>query len=145
MTESATPHSVLVVDDDPDILTALQDLLEFEGFHVDCAQTCREALSAIEQHRYKTVLLDLCLPDGDGRSILERLQVSDPSLPVIVLTASTSTDRKLGSLIQGAFAHVTKPYHQGELRAILYRAVGMKAPVRDQEMHEMGVELRRGF
>lgn len=127
MTGSETLHSVLVVDDDPDILTALQDLLEFEGFHVDCAQTCRDAFSSIERNLYNAVLLDLGLPDGDGQSILERLQASDPSLPVIVLTATTSTDRKLGSLTQGAFAHLTKPYHREELRAILHRAIGMKS------------------
>ncbi len=121
------PQSVLVVDDDPDILTALQDLLEYEGFHVDCAHTCREALSSVEQHHYNAVLLDLGLPDGDGQSVLHRLQQSDPSLPVIILTAATSMDRKLGSLTQGAFAHLTKPYHREELRAILHRAIGMKS------------------
>lgn len=126
--EEPTPqHSVLVVDDDPDILTALQDLLEFEGFRVNCAQTCREAFYSIERHRYNAVLLDLGLPDGDGQTILERIRQDDPSLPVIVLTAMTSTDRKVGSFAQGAFAHLTKPYHREELRAILHRAIGMKS------------------
>jgi PAS domain S-box-containing protein len=124
-TDSA--QSVLVVDDDPDILTALQDLLEFEGFHVDCAQTCREALRSIERNDYNAVLLDLGLPDGDGQSVLQKLQESDPSLPVIVLTAATSMDRRVGSLTQGAFAHLTKPYHREELRAILQRAIGMQS------------------
>ncbi len=127
MTGSDTRQSVLVVDDDPDILTALQDLLEYEGFHVDCAHTCREALSSIEHNYYNAVLLDLGLPDGDGQSVLHRLQESDPSLPVIVLTAATSMDRKVGSLTQGAFAHLTKPYHREELRTILHRAIGMKS------------------
>lgn len=122
-----TRQSVLVIDDDPDILTALQDLLEYEGFHVDCATTCREALHSIERNDYNAVLLDLGLPDGDGQSILHRLQESDPSLPVIVLTATTSTDRKVGSLTQGAFAHLTKPYLREELRATLHRAIGMKS------------------
>jgi PAS domain S-box-containing protein len=117
---------VLVIDDDPDILTALQDLLEYEGYHVDCAQTCRDAYRSIEQNSYNAVLLDLGLPDGDGQSLLQKLQKTDPSLPVIVLTAMTSTDRKLGSFTQGAFAHLTKPYHREELRAILHRAIGMK-------------------
>lgn len=127
MTEGDSQQSVLVVDDDPDILTALQDLLEYEGFHVDCAHTCHEALSSIDRHYYNAVLLDLGLPDGDGHSVLDRLQQSDPSLPVIILTAATSMDRKVGSLTQGAFAHLTKPYHREELRAILHRAIGMKS------------------
>jgi CheY-like chemotaxis protein len=114
-----TAHSVLVVEDDPDIVMALRDLLEFEGFHVDCAQTCRQAFSSIEQHVYHAVLLDLGLPDGDGCSILEKLQVSHPSLPVIVLTAS---NRDLGPL--RAYARLTKPWDRGELCGILHRATG---------------------
>lgn len=112
-------HSVLAVEDEPDIAMALQDLLEFEGFHVDCAQTCRQAFLSIEQHAYDAVLLDLGLPDGDGRSILEKLQVSHPSLPVIVLTAS---NRDLGPL--PAYARLSKPWERKELCRILHRAIG---------------------
>lgn len=133
MTDGDRKRSVLVVDDDPDILTALRDLLEFEGFHVECVQTCQEAIHSIERHSYNAVLLDLGLPDGDGQSVLAKLQQSDPSLPVIVLTAAPSLDRKVGSLTQGAFAHLTKPYHREELRAVLHRAVGMTSLARKAE------------
>ncbi len=119
MGEPRAAHSVLVVEDDPDITMALQDLLEFEGFHVDCVQTCRQAFSFMEQNVYHAVLLDLGLPDGDGCSILEKLHVSHPSLPVIVLTAS---NRDLGSL--RTYARLTKPWKRGELCGILHRAVG---------------------
>ena len=115
-----TAHSILLVEDDPDIAMALQDLLEFEGFHVDCAQTCRQAFSSIEQNAYHAILLDLGLPDGDGCSILEKLQVSHPSLPVIILTASP---RNLGSL--RAYARLTKPWEREELCTILRHAVDM--------------------
>ena len=112
-------RSLLVVEDEPDIAMALQDLLEFEGFQVDCVQTCRQAFSSIEQNIYNAVLLDLELPDGDGCSILEKLQVSHPSLPVIILTAS---NRNLGSL--RPYARLAKPWKRGELCGILHRAVG---------------------
>jgi DNA-binding NtrC family response regulator len=118
--EPTLSHSVLIVEDDPDISMALQDLLEFEGFQVDCVQTCRHAFSSLEQHVYDAVLLDLGLPDGDGLSILEKLQVSNPSLPVIVLTAS---NRSLGSL--RAYARLNKPWERGELCTILRQALGM--------------------
>lgn len=118
--EASTARSILVVEDDPDIAMALQDLLEFEGFHVDCAQTCRQAFSSIEQNAYHAILLDLGLPDGDGCSILEKLQVSHPTLPVIVLTAS---NRNLGSL--RAYARLTKPWEREELCTILRHAIGM--------------------
>ena len=118
--ETRAAHSILVVEDDPDIAMALQDLLEFEGFHVDCAQTCRQAFSSIQQNAYHAILLDLGLPDGDGCSILERLHVSHPSLPVIVLTAS---NRDLGSL--RAYARLTKPWEREKLCTILRHAIGM--------------------
>ncbi|MFY4727792.1 response regulator [Nitrospira sp. BLG_2] len=114
-----TTRSVLVVEDDPDITMALHDLLEFEGFHVDCVQTCRQAFSCIEQNIYNAVLLDLELPDGDGCSILEKLQVSHPSLPVIILTAS---NRDLGPL--RPYARLAKPWKREELCGILHRAIG---------------------
>ena len=118
--EASTARSILVVEDDPDIAMALQDLLEFEGFHVNCAQTCRQAFSSIEQNAYHAILLDLGLPDGDGCSILEKLQVSHPTLPVIVLTAS---NRNLGSL--RAYARLTKPWERDQLCTILRHAIGM--------------------
>lgn len=114
-----TLHSALVVEDDPDISLALQDLLEFEGIHVDCAPTCGQAFAAIAKNTYDVVLLDLGLPDGDGSSILENLRVSHPTLPVIVITAS---NRDLGPL--PAFARVTKPWVKRDLCGVLHRALG---------------------
>ncbi len=123
--ELNTLRSLLVVEDEPDIAMALQDLLEFEGFQVDCVSTCRQAFSSIEQNIYNAVLLDLELPDGDGCSILERLQVSHPSLPVIILTAS---NRDLGPLLP--YARLAKPWKRGELCGILHRATGTKSSSR---------------
>ena len=120
-------HSILVVDDDPDIVLALQDFLDHHGYEVSVAGTCSEALTQASRHRYNAVLLDLGLPDGDGASVLRRLQEIQPQLPVIILTAFTSTDRTVGSLTQGAFAYLTKPYNRDELRAVLQRAVGVQA------------------
>jgi DNA-binding response OmpR family regulator len=120
---SRTTQTVLVVDDDPDILIALQDLLEFEGFHMDCVGTCREALSALEQNRYHAILLDLDLPDGNGQSILKTARSSDAPPPVIVLTATASLDRNRMALRQGAFAYVTKPYNRDELRYVVQQAI----------------------
>ncbi|MFO0699247.1 MAG: response regulator [Nitrospira sp.] len=117
-TEPRPAYSALVVEDDPDIALGLQDLLEFEGFQVDCAPTCRQAFASIAQNTYDVVLLDLGLPDGDGSSILNNLHASHPSLPVIILTAS---NRDLGPL--PAFAHVTKPWVRKELCSILHRAL----------------------
>lgn len=127
MTTVTSNYTVLVVDDDPDIVLALQDFLDHDGYHVSVAGTCADALLQARTHQYNAVLLDLGLPDGDGSSVLRTLQEQQPQLPVIILTAFTSTDRTVGSLTQGAFAYLTKPYNRDELRAVLARAVGVQA------------------
>ncbi|HQV46963.1 MAG TPA: PAS domain S-box protein, partial [Nitrospira sp.] len=127
MTAITPGHSILVVDDDPDIALGLQDLLDHDGYQVNVAGTCAEALTQAHEHQYNAVLLDLGLPDGDGSSVLRTLQEQQPQLPVIILTAYTSADRTVGSLTQGAFAYLTKPYNRDELRAVLRRAIGIQA------------------
>lgn len=120
--------AVLIVDDDQDILTALHDLLEHEGFLVTEVSTCRDALAQVNTVDFAAVLLDIGLPDGDGLAVLEAIQIIAPSLPVIVLTAFTSQDYRAKSLSRGAFSCLTKPYNRDEVRAVLRRAVGMGRP-----------------
>ncbi|BCA53110.1 hypothetical protein W02_02500 [Nitrospira sp. KM1] len=119
-------HSVLVVEDNPDLVIGLQDLLEHEGYQVSVAGTCAEALAQAHSRAFNAVLLDLGLPDGDGLDVLHTLQQLDPSLPVVIVTASTSTEKTIGQLSKGAFAYLIKPYNREELRAILRRAIGVK-------------------
>ena len=127
MAPATLTHSILVVDDDPDIALGLQDFLDHDGYQVNVAMTCADALAQASTHHYNAVLLDLGLPDGDGSAVLLTLHQEQPQLPVIILTAYTSTDRTVGSLTQGAFAYLTKPYNRDELRAVLQRAVGVQA------------------
>ena len=121
-----TAHpAILIVDDDPDILTALHDLLEHDGFLVTGASTCRDALAQVKTVDFAAVLLDIGLPDGDGLAVLQTIQAIVPPLPVIILTAFTSQDYRARSLSSGAFSYLTKPYDRDELRAVLRQAVGV--------------------
>ena len=127
MTVMASEHAILIVEDNPDLVIGLQDLLQHEGYQVVTAGTCAEAMAQAHRHRFNAVLLDLGLPDGDGLDVLNALQSLDPTLPIIIVTASTATEKTVGSLSKGAFAYLTKPYNGEELRAVLRRAVGVKA------------------
>ncbi|MDE3217981.1 MAG: PAS domain S-box protein [Nitrospirota bacterium] len=124
---TATDHySVLVVEDNPDLVIGLQDLLHHDGYAVTVAGTVAGAIELVRAHRFNAILLDLGLPDGDGLEVLKETQRRDPSLPVVIVTAHISTDRTVGSLTEGAFAYLTKPYHHEELRQTLRRAIGVK-------------------
>ncbi|MGE3153240.1 MAG: PAS domain S-box protein [Nitrospiraceae bacterium] len=127
MITSTSDCSILIVDDDPDIAFTLQELLEHDGYQVEFVGTGTGALSKTKDRHYNAVILDLGLPDMDGLEVLESLQRLDPTLPVIILTAFTNSERTVGSLMQGAFHYLTKPYNRDELRATLRRAVGVQA------------------
>ena len=111
------------MDDDPDICLALEDQLRFQGYTVRSVMTGREALHEAEQGSYEAVILDLGWPDLSGFAVLRGLEELDPLLPVIILTASIQDSHTVEALRRGAFAYITKPYSQDELRIILRRAI----------------------
>ncbi len=126
MASVETP-TILVVDDELDICLALQDFLESEGFQVHTVETGSEALHHIHtSHAYRSVILDLGLPDIDGLTVLQRIQKIDSTLPVIILTAHGEHQEKIATLENNAFAHLTKPYDRRELRALLQRALAIE-------------------
>lgn len=125
LTEPLSP-AILIVDDDPDIALVLHDLLEHAGYRVQVAGTGAEALAKAKAESFAAVLLDLMLPDMDGLSVLTLLKQIDPVLPVIMLTAFVEVAKKQGSLTEGAFGYLTKPYDAEELKSLILRAVGVK-------------------
>jgi PAS domain S-box-containing protein len=118
--------SVLIVDDEPDLCLALEDLLQHEGYTVHSVMTGKEALDAAEQSQFGAVILDLGLPDLSGFAVLRGLEEFDPLLPVIILTASVQDSHTVESLRRGAFAYITKPYNRDELKIILRQAVEVR-------------------
>src|SRR5688572_29587997 len=126
MVTATSPYSVLVVEDNQDLVIGLQDLLHHDGYAVTTVDTVVGALQLIRAHRFNAILLDLELQDGDGLEVLKETHRLDPSLPVVIVTAHISRDRTVGSLTEGAYAYLTKPYDRDELRHTLRRAIGVK-------------------
>ena len=120
-------QSILVVDDDPDIGIAINDLLTNEGFDVEVVETGNGALAAVKESKeFSAVLLDMGLPDIDGLTVLKNLVEWDSKLPVIVVTAFSETEKTVGALEKGAFAYVKKPYNKEELKTTVRRAIAVK-------------------
>ena len=109
---------VLVVDDDPALLRALRIGLEARGFEVMVARSGGEGLSRAAQAIPDLVVLDLGLPDLDGVEVCRRLR-QWTEVPVIVLSALDSEDRKVLALDSGADDYITKPFGMHELEARL--------------------------
>jgi PAS domain S-box-containing protein len=117
--------SILIVDDEPDICRTLSDLLEHEGYDVASAEKGKDAIAKIHERPFSAVLLDLGLPDIDGSTVLRSVTEVYPNLPIIILTACATEEKGAALLQQGAFAFLTKPYNNEQLKATLVRAVGI--------------------
>src|ERR1700704_4043081 len=117
--------TVLVVDDEPQIVGIVRDYLEHAGFGVVTAADGQEALRAVRTGHPDLVVLDLGLPGLDGLDVLRSLR-REGVLPVIVLTARGEESDKLVGLELGADDYLTKPFSPKELvarvRAVLRRA-----------------------
>lgn len=118
----STKTYVLVVDDEPAILRFLKPALEANGYEMTSAGSVAEATKRIAAKSPDIVLLDLGLPDGDGKDVIRRAREwSD--VPIIVLSARERETEKIESLDLGADDYVNKPFNVGELLARMRTAM----------------------
>ncbi len=116
--ESAVaPRSVLLVDDDQNILKSLRIFLEMEHFEVRTASSGSEALDEVTRCAPDLIVLDVMMPQMDGFEVLERLKssTSTATVPVIMLTAKSQDGDVLQGYRQGAASYMTKPVNYDEL------------------------------
>lgn len=108
---------VLVVEDDPAIADGLTAMLRAHGYAVDACLTLSAADAAVHAEMPHLVLLDLGMPDGDGRVWLRRLRQHGSTVPVIIMTARDALDERVGGLDDGADDYLVKPCSPEELLA----------------------------
>ena len=113
---------ILVVDDEPQILRFLAPSLKAAGYEVRTASTGKDALKAVAQHAPNLLLLDLGLPDMDGKDVIQSLRTWC-KVPIIVLSARGQESEKIEALDLGADDYVNKPFAMGELMARLRAAL----------------------
>ena len=118
----------LLVEDNKDLANAIVSRMEMSGHVIDHAEKLEDAAVFVATGEYDLILLDIMLPDGDGRAFLRQHRASDFDTPVIVLTARSQVSDRIGSLDLGADDYVTKPFDHAELearcRAVLRRRAG---------------------
>ncbi|KPN64369.1 two-component system, OmpR family, response regulator TctD [Aliiroseovarius crassostreae] len=118
----------LLIEDNQELANAIGSRMRLDGHVVDHAENLEDAWGFVATGEYDLILLDIMLPDGDGRDFLKRHRASDFDTPVIVLTARSQVSDRIGSLDLGADDYVTKPFDHAELearcRAVLRRQTG---------------------
>jgi two-component system, OmpR family, KDP operon response regulator KdpE len=135
---------VLVVDDEPQILRALQMKLRGAGYSVETAATAQEALMKAGMRPPEAIVLDLLLPDGRGTDVCRELRRWN-SAPILVLSAVGEEKEKIEALDAGADDYVTKPFSGDELLARLRAALRRAAPSPEPvvEVGELRIDLEK--
>ena len=128
---------VLVVDDEPQIVRALQINLKARGYEVHLAGTGTSALKVAAQHPPELVILDLGLPDFDGVDVIRGLR-GWTDAPILVLSGRTDQTDKVEALDAGADDYVTKPFGIDELLARMRAVLRRSNPAQDQPMVTVG-------
>jgi two-component system KDP operon response regulator KdpE len=139
-----TGTRVLVVDDEPQILRALQMKLRGAGYAVETAATASEALMKAGMRPPEAIVLDLLLPDGRGTDVCRELRRWNTA-PILVLSAVGEEKEKIEALDAGADDYVTKPFSGDELLARLRAALRRAAPSPDPvvEIGELRIDLEK--
>ncbi len=128
--------SLLVVEDEPDMLRGLRDNLEFEQYEVDVAADGETALKKITEGAYDLIILDIMLPAMSGLDVCRNVRQQGITTPIIMLTARGEEIDKVLGLELGADDYVTKPFGVRELlarvKALLRRAEGVAGSGQDK-------------
>ncbi|HSS50485.1 MAG TPA: sigma-54 dependent transcriptional regulator [Thermoanaerobaculia bacterium] len=135
------PHA-LAVDDDPNFLSALAELIEGQGFTTNVACTLRDARAQVSHRTPDVALVDLYLPDGSGIDLLKDLELG-ASTEVVLMTGHADVESAVQALRLGASDYLTKPLDIGRLKSILANVASVQPAAQTQTQTAEAPEVGR--
>jgi DNA-binding NtrC family response regulator len=129
---------LLVVDDDVDVCTYLDELLTRDGFTVRTVHDPTEAVEVVRQGEFHICIVDLMMPRISGIDLLGQIRRLDDDIAVIILTGHPSLDTATASIQHDVSAYIRKPFDVDEFRAVINRIAKKKGLVlrREDELHQ---------
>jgi two-component system, NtrC family, response regulator PilR len=128
---------ILVVDDNPDVLKLIADILESNDYEVKTVSNGASAIKELENNDYDMVLTDLMMPDVDGMQVLENAILKTPKTMCIILTGHGTIKSSVEAIKKGAFDYITKPVSPTELLIYVEKALKFK------NLEEENVRLKK--
>ncbi len=119
---------ILVVDDEKSMCEYLEIALDREGFEVDTVQSGKEALKLFRENEYDAMIADIKMPELDGISLLRKVRETNPSIPVVFITAYASMETAIESVRLGASDYVTKPFKFIQIKSRLKQLLEERPP-----------------
>ncbi len=132
--------SILVVDDEESVRDSLNLWFTEDGYHVECAENAKQALSVLESRNFDIVLTDLKMPGMDGLELLKRIKTLNKDSIIIVMTAFATVDTAVKALKEGAFDYVTKPFDPDDLSHLIRNATKQISLSHENEILKIRVD-----
>jgi len=137
--------SLLLVDDDRHVLASMADWLREQGYQVDTAAGCAEAIQAVGRKPYEVVLADIRLGDGDGFDVLAHCRREHPGTSVIMISGYGTVESAMEAIRSGAFDFLTKPLIDQELEMAIERALSQRKVIAENETLKAQLDMRFGM
>jgi DNA-binding NtrC family response regulator len=137
--------SLLLVDDDRQVLESMADWLRSQGLQVDAVRGVAEAAERLSRRSYDLLLVDVRLQDGDGLDLLEQVRRSHPESQVILMTGYGDADAAVEALRAGALDYLTKPLIDDELLMAIERAFSQRQVIEENTELKRQLDKRSGL
>ena len=137
--------TILVVDDEPNYLIVLSELLRDENFEVYTAPGTDEAMAVVKEVDLDLVITDMQMPDKDGSVLMQEVKDHNSDLPVIIITAYAEVEKAVAAMQAGAFSYLAKPFSNDELIATISRAVSHYGLIKENIRLREEMKQRSGF
>ena len=122
MPASGRPGTILLVDDEPEALRAMERMLRGSGYQVEAFVSAREAVRRVSAGGVHVVVSDISMPEMTGVELLRTIRAHDPDLPVVLVTGLPAIDSATDAVEYGAFKYIVKPFESEVLRRAVERA-----------------------
>ena len=137
--------TILVVDDEPNYLIILSELLRDEGYEVFTAGQGEEALQVVKETDLDLIITDMRMPGMDGMELLKTVKAGNPDLPVIMITAFGEVDKAVAAMQAGAFNYVAKPFNNDELLVSVRKALEHYAVIKENTRLRAEISERTSY
>jgi two-component system response regulator FlrC len=130
-------QELLVVDDEPQMLIAIQETLRRSGYSITTAGSGMEALCRLKEKYFQLVITDMRMPEVTGLDLLRRVRNLSPQTPVVLLTAYGTVQNAVEAMKHGAFDYLLKPFSSEALESVVRRALATLSAPDQQVSHEI--------
>lgn len=138
-------NTILIVDDEPNYLIVLSELLKEEGFETLTAQRGEDGLRIVEETDLDLVITDMRMPGMDGVELLRAIKSYNPNLPVIMITAFGEVEKAVIAMKAGAYNYLVKPFNNEELLVNIRKAIEHYSLLRENLRLRDEAKIRYGF